>query len=238
MSKFIKGILWVVADGLVIFGVAFFPSLFSICCFISAIVFAPIKEWQDIIKKYIKKPIRTAIIALCIALVLGLFPFTEMITGIIKLFKAAPAEETTSIVYKEESPEPSYPSYFDVESSDTSSNAMNSSSETTTSSISSNKATTSTSHSHSSSPSQVSSNTTSSSQSSKTQKIQSTYKKSTATSTNAKTYSENENSQSVYRTPSGKRYHESETCGGKNSYKISLDDAKSQGLTPCKKCVK
>ncbi len=42
----------------------------------------------------------------------------------------------------------------------------------------------------------------------------------------------------VYRTPSGKRYHYDPECGGKNSYEISLTEAKSAGLTPCGKCAK
>lgn len=44
-------------------------------------------------------------------------------------------------------------------------------------------------------------------------------------------------SETVYRTPSGKRYHLSSTCGGKNSYKVSLDSAIAAGLTPCQKCA-
>lgn len=43
--------------------------------------------------------------------------------------------------------------------------------------------------------------------------------------------------QVVYRTPYGKRYHLDPDCGGKNSYAISLDQAKNAGLTPCKKCA-
>lgn len=45
------------------------------------------------------------------------------------------------------------------------------------------------------------------------------------------------NSRTVYRTPSGKRYHLSASCGGKNSYETTLDDATAVGLTPCKKCA-
>jgi len=44
-------------------------------------------------------------------------------------------------------------------------------------------------------------------------------------------------SQKVYRTPTGTKYHYDADCGGKNSYEISLNDAKNAGLTPCKKCV-
>ena len=43
--------------------------------------------------------------------------------------------------------------------------------------------------------------------------------------------------ETVYKTPSGKRYHASPTCGGKNSVPIDLDKAKELNLTPCKKCV-
>lgn len=42
----------------------------------------------------------------------------------------------------------------------------------------------------------------------------------------------------VYRTPSGKRYHFDPECGGRNSYKISLEEAKHADLTPCSKCAK
>ncbi|MBR5479531.1 MAG: DNA/RNA non-specific endonuclease [Clostridia bacterium] len=41
----------------------------------------------------------------------------------------------------------------------------------------------------------------------------------------------------VYRTPSGKKYHLSSTCGGKNSYEVTLQQALSAGLTPCSKCA-
>ncbi len=41
----------------------------------------------------------------------------------------------------------------------------------------------------------------------------------------------------VYRTPSGKRYHYDADCGGENAYEVSLEDAEAAGLTPCKKCA-
>ncbi len=41
----------------------------------------------------------------------------------------------------------------------------------------------------------------------------------------------------VYRTPTGKRYHLDPNCGGKNSYKITKEQAKGAGLTPCSKCA-
>ncbi len=41
----------------------------------------------------------------------------------------------------------------------------------------------------------------------------------------------------VYKTPTGKRYHYSDTCGGGNSTAVDLGAAISFGLTPCKKCV-
>ena len=53
------------------------------------------------------------------------------------------------------------------------------------------------------------------------------------------TSSENEyQSKTVYITPTGKRYHLSSTCGGKNSTPASLADAiQIYNLTPCKKCA-
>ena len=41
----------------------------------------------------------------------------------------------------------------------------------------------------------------------------------------------------VYITPTGKRYHYSSICGGKNSKPTTKADAISRGLTPCKKCA-
>ncbi len=40
----------------------------------------------------------------------------------------------------------------------------------------------------------------------------------------------------VYRTPTGKRYHTISQCGGKNSYEITLEKALEAGLSPCSKC--
>jgi len=55
---------------------------------------------------------------------------------------------------------------------------------------------------------------------------------------NSQTNSNNSHGKTVYRTPSGKRYHFDPDCGGKNSYQTTLDSAKSSGLTPCQKCAK
>lgn len=41
----------------------------------------------------------------------------------------------------------------------------------------------------------------------------------------------------VYITPTGKRYHLSPDCAGKNKIESDLDEAASKGLTPCKKCA-
>ena len=41
----------------------------------------------------------------------------------------------------------------------------------------------------------------------------------------------------VYVTPTGKRYHYSASCAGKNARSTSLSAAKSSGKTPCRSCV-
>lgn len=41
--------------------------------------------------------------------------------------------------------------------------------------------------------------------------------------------------ETVYITPTGKRYHRLSTCGGKNSYAVDISDVGSR--TPCKKCA-
>lgn len=45
------------------------------------------------------------------------------------------------------------------------------------------------------------------------------------------------NDGTVYKTPTGKRYHYDAQCGGKNSFEVTLNEAISSGLTPCSKCV-
>ncbi len=42
----------------------------------------------------------------------------------------------------------------------------------------------------------------------------------------------------VWVTPTGKRYHLIETCGGKNATPTTLEKAQNRGLTPCNKCAK
>lgn len=41
----------------------------------------------------------------------------------------------------------------------------------------------------------------------------------------------------VYVTPTGKRYHYSASCAGKNATETTLEQAKNMGLTPCKNCA-
>lgn len=42
----------------------------------------------------------------------------------------------------------------------------------------------------------------------------------------------------VYVTPTGTKYHSNSQCGGSNSTKIGLSEAKNIGLSPCGRCVK
>ncbi len=42
----------------------------------------------------------------------------------------------------------------------------------------------------------------------------------------------------VYYTRTGKHYHYLDKCGIGTYYECTLDEAKQNGLTPCKKCVK
>lgn len=65
----------------------------------------------------------------------------------------------------------------------------------------------------------------------------STSKQSSSKQSSSSGASSTTNSQTVYVTPTGKRYHLSPTCGGKNSKATTLSNAKSMGLTPCKKCA-
>lgn len=58
----------------------------------------------------------------------------------------------------------------------------------------------------------------------------------TNTQTNV-TVDNSNNTETIYRTPTGKRYHYDAQCGGKNSYEVTLEEALNAGLTPCAKCA-
>lgn len=60
------------------------------------------------------------------------------------------------------------------------------------------------------------------------------------TSPSAETSTPPEDNQSsvVYITPSGKRYHESLSCAGKNGTASTVEAAVARGLTPCKTCAR
>lgn len=45
------------------------------------------------------------------------------------------------------------------------------------------------------------------------------------------------NSKTVYITPTGKRYHYSSECAGKNAKATTKDQAEDWGFAPCKKCA-
>ena len=69
---------------------------------------------------------------------------------------------------------------------------------------------------------------------------QQTTTKGTDTGSETKTPSTQEqpsNGNNVYVTPSGKRYHLSSSCAGKNATATSKDSAIGKGYTPCKKCA-
>lgn len=74
-------------------------------------------------------------------------------------------------------------------------------------------------------------------QSTTTKPPQTTVPKTTEPKTTA---SKNENSQTVYTTKTGKRYHSTKTCPGLSQanaiYETPLEKAKENGLTPCQKC--
>ncbi len=44
-------------------------------------------------------------------------------------------------------------------------------------------------------------------------------------------------SQTVYITPTGKRWHLEQSCAGKNATATTLEKAEEKSLTPCKKCA-
>lgn len=45
------------------------------------------------------------------------------------------------------------------------------------------------------------------------------------------------NSPTAYITPSGKRYHLSQSCAGENAIKTTIAEASEKGYTPCMNCV-
>ncbi len=68
-----------------------------------------------------------------------------------------------------------------------------------------------------------------------TTKPTSTTKK--VTTTKKSTTTQKSTSKTVYVTPTGKKYHYDGHCNGGTYNPSTLDEAKSHGLTPCKKCV-
>ncbi|MBR1817056.1 MAG: DUF4236 domain-containing protein [Lachnospiraceae bacterium] len=53
----------------------------------------------------------------------------------------------------------------------------------------------------------------------------------------ANSSSGNSSSEQVWVTASGSKYHSKSDCGGiSNAYQITLEEAETRGLTPCKKC--
>ena len=60
----------------------------------------------------------------------------------------------------------------------------------------------------------------------------------TSTETTSETTTENPTEKTVYVTPSGKRYHFSASCAGKNALPTTLSKAEEDGYTPCQKCAK
>lgn len=188
MKKFLEILFWILTDTLLIFGLAFFPSIFSIFCFIATLLFAPIEEWQNLLEKLFKKSFKAVIIAICVALVIAKFPLQRVVNGIYDVINPAPTSSDFEV-------------YFEDSSKTTELNNEDYN-------ISTNEAFTTTSN--------------------KTHNV---------SSQNIDTENIETNSEYVFRTPSGKKYHFSETCGGQNSYEVSFDEAINDGLTPCKKCA-
>lgn len=56
--------------------------------------------------------------------------------------------------------------------------------------------------------------------------------------TETETLADKTESKIVYVTPSGKRYHYSKSCAGKNAQETSLDEAIAAGKTPCGTCAR
>ncbi len=65
-----------------------------------------------------------------------------------------------------------------------------------------------------------------------------TVKKPTATNSKGDPDKDDAKNGTVYRTPTGKRYHIDPQCGGKNSTATTKTKAVKAGLTPCSKCAK
>ena len=67
-------------------------------------------------------------------------------------------------------------------------------------------------------------------------KYYSSWSKSKSVTTKASTSTSTKKGNTVYITPTGKKYHYSKACAGKNAKPISLSDAK-KSYDPCKKCA-
>lgn len=180
MKKFLEILLWILTDALIIFGLTFIPSLFSVFSILTATIITPIEKWQTFLRKILKKPLKTVIIVLLTAITVALFPFSIMAKGVYNTINPPPSSEKVIIYH-----------------------------EAPSSKITSTKEEAKSNENSASSNKESSSNKTS-----------------------------QNNTDAVYRTPSGKRYHSNIKCGGKNSYEVPIDEAIYEGLTPCKRCYK
>ena len=50
-------------------------------------------------------------------------------------------------------------------------------------------------------------------------------------------YLDFDGAETVYRTPTGKRYHLDSYCAGVNYIESTVEESTALGLTPCKKCA-
>lgn len=244
MDKFKNIIFWILSDALLIFGITFFPSLFSVFCLILGILFIPIEEWQKILKKVFKKSIFAIIIAVCIAFIIAEFPIARFVTGINNIINPPPVSSNFKMYYEEPAKATSTSQITSSSNATTSTQPFSSKESSKNQSSYSPKASTShkqfssnkssTYNNAASSKNYVSSHYITENNYENHQNNRSTTSKfsSNPTPNNNETINTG-----VYRTPTGKRYHFSPTCGGKNSFEISFEDAINDGLTPCKKCV-
>jgi lipopolysaccharide export LptBFGC system permease protein LptF len=236
-------IFWILTVLLLVLSIVFFPSLFSIFGIITAALLAPIEEWQDLIKQRINKPIKSAVIAVCVAFVIAMFPFPRILIGFNNFIKEATYSQNSSKLFNEEKPNSSS-NFFTVNSNDDTEffdNTDDFNTEDEFNQSSDNEYSDDSTTSNATSKNTYTSSQTISNNTTSKDIYSSSKQQSPATSSSKKPSSSVEANQNnknyVYRTPSGKRYHYSETCGGKNSYKVSLKDALESKLTPCKKCA-
>lgn len=251
MKNIKKILLWVVTGFFALTALIYFPSFSSVFAILVSSIVLPVEKWQEILKKYLKKPIKTILLILFLILTFATVPQeniendnnNDMTSNSI-----TSSQETTSSNEEDES------SNVSSETKDESSENKHEHSfvsatcvEPKTCSSCGEKVGNANGHSWKAATclAPKTCSVCNKTEGSKTNHAYTNGKCSVCGAKNpeestSSTVQENTNSQIVYTTKTGKRYHSSKTCSSLSNanaiYESTLSQAKDKGLTPCATC--